>query len=188
VIPDGHCGFRCVSLTIFDQQHRHGYIRQQLLKELNGNGAIWRHIFDPDKLGYYDSLRKRIQFSGPGSADEENWMTMPDCGFLVANLFGIIVISIDIRGCSTIFPMNDGPVDNENPMVAPIVFVNKNHFILLTLQGSYPMPPVDPWWTANRSDDAALWEVKYLDRIEDYRRRVFRRRNPNVTPDFVFDD
>lgn len=186
VIPDGHCGFRCVSLALFDNQQRHLYIRNQLLKELVGNGSFWRHIFDPEHKGHYDNLYKRIQFSGPGSASRTNWMDMPECGFLVANLFQIIVISVDIRGSSTIFPMNLGPVEYEEPLVAPIVYVNNGHFILLTLQGSYPMPPVDPRWTANRSDDAALWEVKYIDRIEDYRRRVFSRHDPNVTPDIVF--
>lgn len=186
VIPDGHCGFRCVSLALFDNQQRHLYIRNQLLKELEGNGSLWRHIFDPEQQGHYDNLYKRIQFSGPGSASPANWMDMPECGFLAANLFQIIVISIDIRGSSTIFPMNLGPVEYEEPLVAPIVYVNNGHFILLTLQGSYPMPPVDPRWTANRSDDAARWEDKYNDRIEDYRRRMFPRHDPNATHEFVF--
>jgi hypothetical protein len=185
VRPDGHCGFRCVALTLFDNQHRYLYIRNQLLKELGENGPLWRHIFDPLDDGLYDILYNRIEFSGPGGAPPSKWMEMPECAFLVANLFGMIVISIDSRGSSTIFPMHQGPVEYEEPLVAPIVYVDDGHFILLTLHGSYPMPPVDPRWTANRTDAAAAWEDKYIDRIEDYIRIVFPRRDPNVPPDVV---
>ena len=69
-------------------------------------------------------------------------MAMPEARFLIAQRWGVIVHTFDIRGCDTIFPLLGGPEDAEEPhQVVAVVFVNGNHFIHVELRGSYPMPP-----------------------------------------------
>ena len=57
-------------------------------------------------------------------------MTIPETGFLIAQHWGAIFHTFDIRGCDTIFPLLGGPEDAEEPhQVVAVVFVNGNHFI-----------------------------------------------------------
>jgi hypothetical protein len=188
VIPDGHCGFRCFSLALLGNQDQYMTIRDQLLQELRINEAYWRFFFDTDPEAdtkHYDNICTTIQFRGVGGCSSSNWCEMPECGFIISNLYRIPVITVDVRGTSTLFPMNQGPADNDEDVIVPIVYVDKGHFILLTLQGSFPMPTIDPRCKTYGVVEAKLWETKYSDRIEEYKRIVFPKKDPNVPPETV---
>ncbi|KAJ0693866.1 putative FHY3/FAR1 family protein [Helianthus annuus] len=84
VKPDAHCGFRSVAVGFGVKQNSYLMIRKQLLKELRMNESLWRQVFDPENIGHYDALVIRIDFKGVGRAGIENYMTMPETGFLIA--------------------------------------------------------------------------------------------------------
>ncbi|KAJ0489592.1 putative transcription factor FAR family [Helianthus annuus] len=183
VKPDGHCGFRSVAVGLGLKQNSYLKIREQLLKELRMHESLWRQVFDPENVGHYDELVKRIDFNGVGRADIENYMTMPETGFLIAQRYGVIVHTFDIRGSDTIFPMLGGPNEADEPhLVVAVVFVDKGHFIHVELGGSYPMPPPNLLWTANRTERAAGWHTLYRDQIDTYEMLTYRAPDLNATP------
>ena len=159
VKPDGHCGFRAVAVGLGLKQSEYMTIRRHLLRSLRYNIPFWENFFDPENVGHLNSLHDRINFQGVGPASEANWMSMPETGFLIADTWGAIVHTIDIRGSDTIFPLRGGPdyVDDEPHPVVAVVFVDGNHFIHVELSGSYPMPPPNPSWIRHRSDIATAW-------------------------------
>ena len=73
--------------------------------ELRTNETVWRRVFDPDNIGNYEELYHMIEFVGVGPAGEKNWMTIPETGFLIAQRWGVIFHTFNIRGCDTIFPL-----------------------------------------------------------------------------------
>ena len=183
VRPDGHCGFRSVAVGLGQKQTKYLSIRQQLLKELRMNEGVWRHVFDPTNVGLYDALYNRIEFHGVGRAERENWMLMPDTGFLIAQRYGVIVHTIDSRGSDTIFPLLGGPDEAERPhQVVAVVFVDKGHFIHVQLKESYPMPPPNLLWTANRTESAAGWCDVYQNQINAYRTIMYPKTDVNDSP------
>ncbi|KAJ0618257.1 hypothetical protein HanLR1_Chr02g0048841 [Helianthus annuus] len=158
-------------------------IREQLLKELRMNESLWRQVFDPENIGHYDALVTRIDFKGVGRAGIENYMSMPETGFLIAQRYGVIVHTFDIRGSDTIFPLLGGPNEAEElHLVVAVVFVDDGHFIHVELGGCYPMPPPNLLWTANITERAAAWHTLYRDQINAYEMLTYRAPDLNVTP------
>ncbi|KAM0005873.1 hypothetical protein Hdeb2414_s0194g00829171 [Helianthus debilis subsp. tardiflorus] len=177
------CGFRSVAVGLGLKQNSYLKIREQLLKELRMHESLWRQVFDPENVGHYDALVKRIDFQGVGRAGIENYMSMPETGFLIAQRYGVIVHTFDIRGSDTIFPMLGGPNEAEEPhMVVAIVFVDNGHFIHVELEGCYPMPPPNLLWTSNRTERAAGWHTLYRDQIDTYEMLTYRAPDLNATP------
>ncbi|KAJ0716304.1 hypothetical protein HanPI659440_Chr13g0511151 [Helianthus annuus] len=182
VKPDGHCGFRSVAVGLGVKQNSYLMIRKQLLKELRMNESLWRQVFDPENIGHYDALVTRIDFKGVGRAGIENYMTMPETGFLIAQRYGVIVHTFDIRGSDTIFPLLGGPNEAEQPpLVVAVVFVDNGHFIHVELGGCYPMPPPNLHWRANRIERATAWHALYMDQINAYEMLTYRPPDLNVT-------
>lgn len=185
VKPDGHCGFRSVAVGLGFKQSNHMSIRKQLLLELRLNRHFWDKFYDPENIGNFSRLYDTIKFEGVGQASEENWMPMPETGFIIAERWGVIVHTFDARGSDTIFPLRGGPDDAEEPHpVVAVVFVNGDHYIHVELKGSYPMPPPNPYWISQRSDRAAAWYNLYEDQINAYTNLVYPRTEPNIVPEF----
>ena len=183
VKPDGHCGFRSVAVGLGVKQNSYLMIRKQLIMELRMNESLWRQVFDPENIGHYDALVKRIDFKGVGRAGIENYMSMPETGFLIAQRYGVIVHTFDIRGSDTIFPLLGGPNEAEQPpLVVAVVFVDDGHFIHVELGGCYPMPPPNLLWTANRTERATAWHTLYRDQINTYEMLTYRAPDLNVSP------
>ncbi|XP_021975317.1 uncharacterized protein LOC110870444 [Helianthus annuus] len=135
VKPDGHYGFRSVAVGLAQKQGKYMSIWRQLLLEMRRNEGIWRQVFDPENVGQYDELYNRIYFGGVGREGPKNYM--------------LIVHTLHIRGSNTIFPLLGGPDDAEEPhQVVVVVFVDSGHFIYVTLEGSYPMPPTNLIWNS----------------------------------------
>ncbi|KAK1410096.1 hypothetical protein QVD17_36629 [Tagetes erecta] len=180
VKPDGHCGFRATAAGLGIGQEDFLFIRNQLLLELRMNGNIWRRVFDPEDRGHYDAIYERIKFFGVGRAPVEHWMQMPEAGFLIAQRWGVIVHIIDMAGSATIFPLLGSPEGVETMLAVSLVFVDSSHYIMLKLEGSYPMPTVNPLWHSHRTEWAAPWYDLYRDRIIEYEN--LRRPDLNIDP------
>ncbi|XP_022004097.1 uncharacterized protein LOC110901593 [Helianthus annuus] len=176
VDPDGNCGFRSVAVGLELDENFWGFIRSELVHEMDAHQKIWRQIFDMVVPGEYNRLRRNIDHQGMGYATGDHWMEMPHTGLLIANRFYVIVHLLSIGGNQTFFHLLLGPNQVRSPhQVVSLVHVYTNHFIHVKLEGDYPMPLPNNLWSMNRSDVAADWEVMYRSRINRYRELM----NPN---------
>ncbi|KAC9819663.1 hypothetical protein E3N88_45211 [Mikania micrantha] len=139
VQPDGNCGFRSVAVGLgFDESHW-SFIRQQLLHELDFNADLYRYVFnsyDPDS---YHVLRNTINWQQIAPAPAEHWMFMPHTGLVIAQRFGVIVQLLSRGGPQTIFPLWTSANSLPRHNVVSVIHLGQ-HFVNVTLQGSYPMP------------------------------------------------
>jgi hypothetical protein len=184
--PDGHCGFRSVAMGLGLVQKDYMQIRSEMLSEMRMKEDFWRGFYNLEDGSQYKAIYERIRFEGVGQAPVEKYMDMPDMGFLIAQIYGVIVHSISMAGCCTIFPLKGGPDGAMQPhLVVAVVFVDKAHFIHIKLQGSYPMPPPHPYWNLRRADDAEGWYHLFRPQIEAYERLTCKRPDLNLPPDVV---
>ncbi|KAL3615935.1 hypothetical protein CASFOL_040229 [Castilleja foliolosa] len=163
---DGNCGFRALAVCLgLDEEKSYEYIRQQMREELQNRYRIYSDIFVSD----VDSLYRDLCFSG-SPCPVEHWMKMPEAGVLIANKFGIIVHSLSMSGNTTIFPFWSAPEEFQCHKTLTIALVNdENHYVMVELQGEYPMPVITPYWNFRHiTPSAARWETMYRSRLELY--------------------
>ncbi|KAM0049070.1 putative OTU domain, papain-like cysteine peptidase superfamily [Helianthus debilis subsp. tardiflorus] len=166
VKPDGNCGFRALAVCLgLDEHEYYEYIRQQMREELQNRYHIYAGIFFRDVNSLYQDL---CFFGSP--CPREHWMKMPEAGVLIANKFGVIVHSLSMSGSFTIFLFWSGPEEIQHHRALTIALVNdENHYVMVELQGGYPMPTITPYWNfRNISMSAAGWETMYRWRLELY--------------------
>ncbi|XP_021991962.1 uncharacterized protein LOC110888762 [Helianthus annuus] len=172
VKPDGNCGFRALVVCLgLDEHEYYEYIRQQMREELQNRYHIYADIFVRD----VNSLNHDLCFFGLPSP-EEHWMKMPEAGVLIANKFGVIVHSLSMSDSFSIFPFWSGPEEIQHHRALTIALVNdENHYVMVELQGGYPMPTIMPYWNfRNISMSVAGWETMYRWRLELYT-QLYRR-------------
>ncbi|KAD4982902.1 hypothetical protein E3N88_19573 [Mikania micrantha] len=109
-------------------------------------------------------------------------MQMPETGVLIANVFGVIVVFISLGASVTIFSLWTSPEFLLPHRAVSFVFVNDNHFVMVELNGDYPMPTPTWYWSRFKSQDAAAWEMWYKPRLDSYTNWLESRRHP---PGFV---
>ncbi|XP_071695800.1 uncharacterized protein [Rutidosis leptorrhynchoides] len=131
VIGDGNCGYRALAVSLgFDQEY-YETIRQQMRDELRSRYIIYESILGPETEPLFQSL---CFFGTP--CPQEYWMKMPEAGVLIANMYGVIVHSLSISGCTTIFPFWNSPEEFQHHRVVTIAYLNvARHFVMVELQG-----------------------------------------------------
>ncbi|KAD5803104.1 hypothetical protein E3N88_14464 [Mikania micrantha] len=105
VMPDGNCGFRSVAVGLGFNENQWGFVRQQLLQEVDTNREAYRYVFNSVDSNLYEAVRHSINWFDIRPAPEEHWMLMPYTGLVVAQRFGMIVHLISQEGCITFFPL-----------------------------------------------------------------------------------
>lgn len=163
---DGNCGYRALAVCLgLDEDRYYEYIRQMMREELQSRYDIYANIFVRDVNSLYQDL---CFFGSP--CPEVHWMKMPEAGVLIANKFGVIVHSLSMSGSTTIFPFWSGPEEIQHHRALTIALVNdENHYVMVELQGGYPMPTITPYWNfRNISQSATRWETMYRSRLELY--------------------
>ncbi|XP_035838222.1 uncharacterized protein LOC110877735 [Helianthus annuus] len=167
VTPDGHCGYRSVAVGLGFTEHAWPNIRRDLLLEIDHNKPRWKHVFETYNEGDFKRIRKSIEWHSVKGCDESHWMEMPHVGLLIAQRYNIVLHVLSIEWSSTIFPLTDAPLD-PRPQAITLVHVHGGHFIHAKLEGDYPMPLVNPMWSAHRSIAAKRWEEMYTPQLEHY--------------------
>ncbi|XP_076902763.1 uncharacterized protein LOC143557611 [Bidens hawaiensis] len=154
---DGHCGFRAIAVTLEHDKERWPYIRNQLLGELCHLEAAYRIMFHKD----YDDIYRSLNFVGTGEAPFRNWMVMPDTGILIANRFGVTVNYLSKNCSCACFPLWVGHEDLPNHQKITVALVHGNHYILVQLEGEYPMPNIAPLWTHYKNNSTIGWQTMH---------------------------
>ncbi|KAK9070268.1 hypothetical protein SSX86_010668 [Deinandra increscens subsp. villosa] len=165
---DGNCGFRALVVCLgLDEETSYEYIRQQMREQLQNRYHIYSTIFVGDVGSLYQSL---CFFGSP--CPVQHWMKMPEAGVLIANKFGVIVHCLSMSGSTTIFPFWSGPEEVPHHRALTIALVNdESHYVMVELQGWYPMPLITPYWNfRNISLSATGWEPMYRLRLELFTR------------------
>ncbi|KAF5755561.1 putative MULE transposase domain, FHY3/FAR1 family [Helianthus annuus] len=167
VTPDGHCGYRSVAVGLGFTEHAWPNIRRDLLLEIDHNKPRWKHVFETYNEGDFKRIRKSIEWHSVKGCDQSHWMEMSQVGLLIAQRYNIVLHVLSIEWSSTIFPLTDAPLD-PRPQAITLIHVHGGHFIHAKLEGDYPMPLVNPMWSAHRSIAAKRWEEMYTPRLEHY--------------------
>ncbi|KAI5435977.1 hypothetical protein KIW84_022415 [Lathyrus oleraceus] len=161
VESDGNYGFRVIASL-------HGYgedgwpmVRRELgLK-----------IIDKDRSTLYDKLfsnrlsevRESLMIESFGSQPPEKWLTLSDMGYLIANLYNVVLVCLG-NPCMTFFPMRSSHLPNVS--IYCIVFVNQNHWVQVNMKEGFPLPPVTLDWKKFRSYTAMSWMLGFAGRLQ----------------------
>ncbi|KAD6795334.1 hypothetical protein E3N88_06230 [Mikania micrantha] len=72
VMPDGNCGFRSVSVGLGFDENQWGFVRQQLLQEVDTHSDAYRYVLNSMDPTLYDALRHSINWFDIKPAPEEH--------------------------------------------------------------------------------------------------------------------
>ena len=168
VMPDGNCGFRSLAVGLGFDENQWGFVRQQLLQEVDTNREAYRYVFNSVDENLYEAVRHSINWFDIRPAPEEHWMLMSYTGLVVAQRFGVIVHLISAKGCITFFPLWLAPSTIPQHNVVCLLHMPQ-HFVNIRLEGDYPIPTLSAVWKRYRNDAAGAWELIYQERIQRYR-------------------
>ena len=161
---DGNCGFRSIAVCLGYDEDQWPYIRRELLDELLSSYPTYSRVF----YGIDEILTSLSFWESP--APKQHWMTMPETGILIANRFGVIIHLLTNGGSMTCFPLWKGPEEFQYHRVFTISHVNNNHYVMVQLEGEYPMPPISALWTRNKIPSAVGWQTMYMSRLKFYKK------------------
>ncbi|MFS8029517.1 hypothetical protein Hanom_Chr16g01523211 [Helianthus anomalus] len=101
-------------------------------------------------------------------------MIMPDTAVLIANRFGVVVHFLSKRGSSTCFPLWKGHEYFQDHRAVTIAHVHGNHFVMVRLEGEYPMPPTMGLWNQYKHPSAISWKSRYKWHLDFFTSSVSR--------------
>jgi hypothetical protein len=99
-VPDGNCGFRAIASLLGYTEDGWPMVRRELDNELRNNNSLYKKLFGECIHGVRDSL----QISGLGDQSKDKWFTIPAMGYLVANRYNVILVTLG-KPSTTFFPM-----------------------------------------------------------------------------------
>jgi hypothetical protein len=165
---DGHCGFRAIAHHLGKSEEEHILIRTRLIRELNMFRNDYLTVFGSEsRLKYIsDGLYPPKTKNESGIAPVEKWLTFPDMGHIVATAYNKVVVELTshkIGKSETFFPLRGRPPPDPFSRIICLGLV-PNHFVCVNLKDGCPLPPTCKEWKIHRSEEAASWEYKFLDR------------------------
>jgi hypothetical protein len=161
---DGNCGFRCVAHIIFQNENRWAEARHMLLQELDYHRQTYINMWGQQDFGF---LWHTIDWFN-GGAPDGHWMVMPMTGLVIASMINRPIVFISERGWNTCFPLLSGP--NNTQGIDPLVIARVGesscaHYILPTLDPTFPLPRNHPQWRFFREPIADGWITLYQHRL-----------------------
>lgn len=173
VLGDGNCGFRATASALGYGEDQWLLIRRLLIDEMVQFETHYKKALkgENNAVGSYNDVFSSLQWSGPGFAPREYWMLMPETGFLIANKFNVIFhfISKEGNNSSTFFPLWRGPDQFPDKKIITIALVDSNHYIMVEMQGEFPMGFTNNLWRLRRERSAAEWKNLFKSRQKLYK-------------------
>ncbi|XP_068504274.1 uncharacterized protein [Phaseolus vulgaris] len=78
------------------------------------------------------------------------WMTIPDMGYVIANRYNVILVSLSMLQSLSIFPLRtQTPSNFRHHRIIAIGHVHGNHFVQVKLKDGCPVPPTDILWASH---------------------------------------
>ncbi|XP_058749864.1 uncharacterized protein LOC131622860 [Vicia villosa] len=164
VRDDGNCGFRAIASL-------HGYgtdgwsmVRRDLEKEIIGpRSKLYEDLFG-ERL---PTVRSSLVIETLGQQPPNKWMTLPELGYLIANRYNVVLVSLGHPSLSY-FPMTSA--HSPNASIYCIGFVNGNHWVQVNMNEGFPFSPVTNEWKKYRTKDATSWMEGFAGRLQHWQR------------------
>lgn len=177
---DGNCGFRALAVALgYDENKGYEWIRLQMLAEYENNKQFYDELTRSEhtEAMFFEGLSR--SFVGV-FRPLPYWMHMTMGAMLLSNRMGVVINCLSTTGSWTSFPFTYGP--DEVPRIEPISIAlvhGHSHFIMVQLEGDYPMAPEIAYWVQHRvRPPVSRWKDLYRDRQLAYNRYIDERRPP----------
>ncbi|KAK1432080.1 hypothetical protein QVD17_08970 [Tagetes erecta] len=72
-------------------------------------------------------------------------------------------------GCITCFPIWKSPEEFHHHQLVTIAHVYGNHYVMVQLDGEYPMPCISAYWVRHKAPSVVGWQTMYMARLELYK-------------------
>ncbi|XP_068504613.1 uncharacterized protein [Phaseolus vulgaris] len=142
VRADGHCGYRAVAAQLGMGEESWAVVRMNLLKELSEWRQEYVQLFGGDDR--YEYLKNSLLVEHMSMAGTDKWMTIPDMGYVIANRYNVILVSLSMLQSLSIFPLRtQAPSNFRQHRIIAIGHVHGNHFVQVKLKDGCPIPPTD---------------------------------------------
>ncbi|KAI7954204.1 hypothetical protein MJO28_006751 [Puccinia striiformis f. sp. tritici] len=173
---DGNCGFRCLAKALEYPEDGWFRVRQEMVKEVEGNIAFYSRILGGDAS--INKIIAALKVSELGAkVSQSNWLNKMDHGQVIANTYSRPVIFISTESCGSFLPSRLGPKDNAsilNPVY--LLHVEGNHWTLplvQTLNNLKPIPPIigTKKLAAQRSHDRE-WKTEIQKQLDLYNQEL----------------
>ncbi|XP_073225562.1 uncharacterized protein [Cicer arietinum] len=102
---DGDCGYRAVAALLGMGENCWEFIRQQCVIELQEFMSHYEILFGGEN--YVRQLIHNVYVEQVASKD--NWMTLPDMGYVIASKFNLVVVALSLNQSQTYFPLRSPP-------------------------------------------------------------------------------
>lgn len=136
VLPDGHCGFRALAITVHEEEQKWETVKKEMHEELQRNRARYKDI------GVDDNHVSRVLTNVNEIVDSRYWFSVPDCAQIAADTYKCpIVICSQVN--NTLFI----PIQNIIADRPPIILRLKDaHFSCVELKSDIrvKLPPLNP--------------------------------------------
>ncbi|XP_027190455.1 uncharacterized protein [Cicer arietinum] len=148
---DGNCGYRAVAALLGMGENCWAFIRQQCVVELQEFMSHYEILFGGEN--YVRQLIHNVYVEQVASKD--NWMTLPEMGYVIALKFNVVVVALSLNQSQTYFPLRSPPPTSmSDHRVIVIAFVNNCHFVQVYLKSYSPIPPASNLWKNYCNEEA----------------------------------
>ncbi|XP_068475174.1 uncharacterized protein [Phaseolus vulgaris] len=148
VKADGYCGYCAVVAQLEMGEESWAVVRMNLLKELSEWRQEYVQLFGGDDR--YEYLKKSLLVEHMSMAETNKWMAIPDMGYVIANRYNVILVSLSMLQSLSIFPLRtQAPSNSRHHRIIAIGHVHENHFVQVKLKDDCPIPPTDILWASH---------------------------------------
>ncbi|KAG5562042.1 hypothetical protein RHGRI_004924 [Rhododendron griersonianum] len=165
VDDDGNCGFRAMSGFMKGDVHDWLMVRSDLLKELETHLHLYEQVVGGTQRAM-ELLHILSWYESP--APQEQWMTMPDMGHIIASAYNCVLVHLSNVQCLTFLPLQSKPLPSMKRKVVAIGFVDGGHFVQVFLKKGSPMPPIACNWKRHRLSIAKNWDAAHVAAIQKF--------------------
>ncbi|KAF9595726.1 hypothetical protein IFM89_003468 [Coptis chinensis] len=171
VSSDGNCGFRAVALALGMGHGNWKQVRDDLCLELAANKSFYTSILGDEVK--YKNVYDRIHCD-KSPCGEENWMSMLDCGPLIASCYNVVVVHLSPQARYTCLPLKSSPPSKSSLRVIAVALVNNCHFMHALLKLDCPLPLPIASWKQGVQASARAWRTIFEARFEAFEAMVQR--------------
>lgn len=170
---DGYCGYRSVAVDRGKLEHEFPLIELDMIRELNQHRDAYISLYSGRER--YDEILEALTpptaIPKRGICPEKFWFTFPDMGHIVASYYKKPVVMLceqEYGTCEIFFPLRGKPLPNTSSQLTCLLFVNGIHFLNVKLKPDCPLPQTCVQWRSHRTEEAAEWEDRYVDRQAEW--------------------
>ncbi|XP_058750746.1 uncharacterized protein LOC131623740 [Vicia villosa] len=160
----GNCGYRAIAPLYGYGTDGWSMVRRELEKEIIGpRSKLYEELFGVR----LSQVRKLFVIGFLGQQPPDKWMTLLDMGYVIANRYNVVLVSLGYPGLSY-FPKTSA--HSPNAYIYCIGFLNGNHWVQVNMNERFSLPTVTTDWKKYRTKDATSWMVGFAGQFQHWQR------------------